>query len=455
MSFWNGVKRAFGFSQEIEGEEEDYTSALPTYAVTTPPVPVTPPAVTPVTAETPEPERQEEKGQSDVEEPRGEDTDLPVDLFDSILEVFNAAQPEFVRKCLSLDSQRAYLIESISEKLRNRLAAGSKVECDETLRRRIRTLEEDAKRNEELRGDNNKLRLSLTRQKRALLDRINDLEAQVVKLNEDKEKFFASKQNPADAETIARNAERIAELESEVAALNGRIEEKDRSADEPDPRVAELEKELERQTALREQLEMKSRMSDEMLTELRNSAASARQDLERVTAEREEATQLLAEQLDGFERVKERLEARVKDLQDQLEAEKSEDKAGRIAKLNEENASLRHTIENNLYNQANNEMRLRKEIKTLTARITELEQLASTPVTVAEPVAREESVAESPAPAAPRRRGRPRKARIDADLDNPEWFSSGATSKKDDPDFGYHEPPRRPSNDNEAQLSLF
>ena len=37
------------------------------------------------------------------------------------------------------------------------------------------------------------------------------------------------------------------------------------------------------------------------------------------------------------------------------------------------------------------------------------------------------------------------------DLDNTEWFSG----QKDTPDFGYHEPPRRPSNDNAAQLSLF
>lgn len=447
MSFWNGVKRAFGFSHEIEGEEEDYTSALPTYAVTSPPVPVTPPSISVVA----EPEDHEEpEAETDNDKTPAEDTTLPADLFDSIIEVFNSAQPEFVRNCLSLDSQRAYLIESISEKLRKRVAAVGSGEGDASLRQRIKTLEADAKRNEELRGDNNKLRLSLTRQKRALLDRINDLEAQVVKLNKDKETFFATKQNPEDLETIERNARRIAELENEVADLNERLEAKVEKANEPDPRVAELEKELERQTALREQLEMKSRMSDEMLTELRNGAASARQDLERVTAEREEATQLLAEQLDGFERVKVRLEARIKDLQDQLEAEKSEDRAGKIARLNEENASLRHTIENNLYNQANSEMRLRKEIKTLNSRISELELLASTPVTVTEPMR-----GEIPAMPAPRRRGRPKKVRIDSELDNPEWFANGANARKEDPDFGYHEPPRRPSNDNEAQLSLF
>ena len=50
-----------------------------------------------------------------------------------------------------------------------------------------------------------------------------------------------------------------------------------------------------------------------------------------------------------------------------------------------------------------------------------------------------------------KRRGRPRKVKLDDELDNTDWFAG----HKDDPDFGYHEPPRRPANDNEAQLSLF
>ncbi len=265
----------------------------------------------------------------------------------------------------------------------------------------------------------------------------------------DRERFYIDKRNPADAETIAKGSERIAALEAEVAALNAKLDIKPETAQQ-DEKVAELEKELARQTALREQLEMKSRMSDEMLSEMRNTVAKTRHELEEVTAQREEATQLLHEQIDGFEQVKIRLETRIKDLQQKLETEKKEGLEERIAKLNEENASLRHTIENNLYNQANSEMRLRKEIKTLTNRIKELEQTPAAAVA-------SETIQASPEPAsqtaAPRRRGRPKKNRVDAELDNTDWFSSG--TKKDDPDFGYHEPPRKPVNDNEAQLSLF
>lgn len=419
MSFWNGFKQALGFSHDSEEDEEDYSSALPTYAVTPPPTPAIPPAATPVrdSAETVNAVKTESK-----DEKQTVDDTLPSDIFDAVIKVFNDAQPDFVKNCLSVEAQRTYLVKSISDSLMKRIADRTSESSDEAARHKTAQLEAETKRTEKLSAENNKLRLSLDRQKRAMLDRINDLEAQVAKLHSDKEKYYVDKHNPADTETIAKSTEQI----------------------------ADLEKELSRQSTLREQLEIKSRMSDEMLTELRNNMAKTRRELEQVTAEREEATKLITEQLDGFEKLKERLESRIKDLQQKLDDEKRQGHEQQIAKLNEENASLRHTIENNLYNQANSEMRLRKEIKELTARIKELEQSASVPAAAA---AEEQSplTADSDTPS-PRRRGRPKKVKADSDLDNTDWFAAG---KKDDPDFGYHEPPRRPTNDNEAQLSLF
>ena len=124
-------------------------------------------------------------------------------------------------------------------------------------------------------------------------------------------------------------------------------------------------RELHRQTQLREQAEMKSRMADHMVSDLRNRAAAVREELEQNHAEQNEAMALIESKFDEFEQLKKRLEARIAELQEALKEERREERVERIAKLNEENASLRHTIENNLYNQANSEMRLRKEIKSL------------------------------------------------------------------------------------------
>ncbi len=446
MSFWNGFKQALGFSHDSEEDEEDYSSALPTYAVTPPPTPVNTTPVSPVS------EKPESGAVGDPNDNTDKETpdSLPADIFDAVIKVFNEAQPDFVKNCLSVEAQRIYLTNCISDSLRKRIAERTSGVSDEAIRHKTVQLEAETKRTERLSAENNKLRLSLDRQKRAMLDRINDLEAQVAKLHSDKEKYYIDRHNPADKEAIAKSSEQIASLEAEVATLKEKLDNE--SAEGSRQKVAELEKELDRQSTLREQLELKSRMSDEMLTELRNNMAKTRHELEQVTAEREEATKLIAEQLDGFEKLKERLEARIKDLQQRLEDENREDREQQIAKLNEENASLRHTIENNLYNQANSEMRLRKEIKTLTARIKELEQETSdTAETTADEMSATQSDTETSA-TAPRRRGRPRKIKADSDLDNTDWFAGG---KKDDPDFGYHEPPRRPANDNEAQLSLF
>ncbi|WP_439711441.1 hypothetical protein, partial [Duncaniella muris] len=200
-----------------------------------------------------------------------------------------------------------------------------------------------------------------------------------------------------------------------------------------------LREEAARQSTLREQLEVKTSMSDNMINDLRNQAAAARRELETMQQEQLQAVEHIQKELDGFEELKARKDAK-------------------IAELQESNASLRRTIETNLYNQANSEMRLRKQIKELQSKLDSTATAVESAPEYARPADQGLEIGFDDAPKAPekqsqqRRRGRPRKVKIDSSLDNTEWFSEG---KHDDPDFGYHEPPRKPANDNEAQLSLF
>lgn len=174
-----------------------------------------------------------------------------------------------------------------------------------------------------------------------------------------------------------------------------------------------------------------------MINDLRNQAASARQELESFQQEQESSFMQIQQQLSEFEELKARKDAK-------------------IAELKETNASLRQTVEANLYNQANSEMKLRSEIKDLKAEIEKLtQQLNSDERNVTMNVLGEPTMKLEERPAT-KRRGRPKKIRIDSELDNTDWFAGGNSSKHGgDPDFGYHEPPRRPVNDNEAQLTLF
>ena len=470
------LRRAFGFSPDSEEEEEDYDPTVPTYAAGE------------HRASQPSHE-QHATAPAEIKSAPAPDTvaektsgteSLPADLFDAVIAVFNEAQPDFVKKCLDTEAQRKYLIDSIDSRLREQAENAAQTSAnrwkEEKLRleSRISELEGDDNTIAVLRKENRRLQLSVDRQKRALLDRINDLESQVARQAEEKERFYSHrKPSPSDEElsqakarieeleaTIASNEEALrsqaaagkidaetpdAEIEAgTISEQEQRIAEQEKQIAERDSRIAQLTAECDklreeaaRQSTLREQLEVKTSMSDNMINDLRNQAAAARRELETMQEEQLQAVEQIQKEIDAFEDLKARKDAKITELQDS-------------------NASLRRTIETNLYNQANSEMRLRKEIKDLQAQLDAAKSAVESDSAVSEPYREDENASSDSArnaekPAA-RRRGRPRKVKIDSSLDNTDWFSGG---KHDDPDFGYHEPPRKPVNDNEAQLSLF
>lgn len=460
MSMMTLLRRAFGFSPDSEEEEEDYDPTVPTYAAgehrasqpsheqhATAPAETKPASVPDVAAE-----------KTSVTE------SLPNDLFDAVIAVFNEAQPDFVKKCLDTEAQRKYLIDSIDSRLREQAESAAKTSADQwkeekaRLESRIAELEGDDNAIAVLRKENRRLQLSVDRQKRALLDRINDLESQVARQAEEKERFYSHRKPSPSDEELSQAKARIEELEAtiasneealknQVSAVNAdpeTVSEQERQIAERDSRIAQLTAECDklreeaaRQSTLREQLEVKTSMSDNMINDLRNQAAAARRELETMQEEQLQAVEQIQKEIDAFEDLKARKDAKITELQDS-------------------NASLRRTIETNLYNQANSEMRLRKEIKDLQAQLDAAKSAVESDSAVSEPYREDESASADSVKAAEkssaRRRGRPRKVKIDSSLDNTDWFSGG---KHDDPDFGYHEPPRKPVNDNEAQLSLF
>lgn len=522
MAIMRLLRRAFGFSPETEEEDGEYDPTVPTYAVSNQPDEL---ALTSSGQETVT--QQSEMAAEDVAtsataedatDGSGEsvaelDKALTDDIFDEVIELFNRTQPEFVRECLNVEAQRRYILNSLSENLRQRMRSALSTDNrrwemeKDKLEKKIAALEGDDNEIENLRRENHKLQLSVDCQKRALLDRIHDLEMQLTRQAKEQDSFYARKKL-ADPEQLNRANARVKELEAEAETMRGRNEELDnriaemdlqiknledravasQGVDEPsaddsailtelqerigkiedlrttleaekaalvgerdglvednlrlrterdgfEAQCASLREEVARQTTLREQLEVKTSMSDAMINDLRNQAAAARSELEQMQQEQESVLLQIQEQLDGVEDLKARKDAKIHELQ-------------------ESNASLRRTIETNLYNQANSEMKLRSEIKDLKA---EIARLTSDEQREPESVPAHPSAQYAPAVAAeraPKRRGRPKKSRIDADLDNTEWFA-GTSSKHDDPDFGYHEPPRKPVNDNEAQLSLF
>lgn len=470
MSFWNGIKRAFGFSPEEEEEEGDYDPTLPTYAVEKSTVNKAEECADNNTSPTPESNQTEPENSSAPEEapasPQTTDEALPADLFDAVIKLFNEQQPEFVKSSLSTDAQRKYILDSIDESLKSRIKTllnpipPQQAWNEERIRltKRIQQLESGRSNIDTLKQENRRLQLSVDRQKRALLDRINDLETQVARHNDEKEKIYTRKKLPVDTALLDKANSRITELEAEIKklsdaegsshteelkALTAKCEKLESERQELETERKKLEEEVKAKGIVAQQLQAKIQVSDVLINDLRNENASVRTELKASHEEQETAIAQIQEQLEGFEQLKARKDAKIAES------------AKRITELTDENQSLRHTIETNLYNQANSERELREEIKTLSARLKAAEATASAQ-SQAETASPEETsdTLDLPdtEPRPTRRRGRPKKMRIDSSLDNTDWFASG---KKDDPDFGYHEPPRRPVNDNEAQLTLF
>lgn len=409
MSFTTKLRRAFGF--RTEADEEEFDTSLPTYAAGDRDDDRTPSPSTVVNpfVHTLADEASPTGSVAEREDPVGTDADpsLAGDLFDALIELFNSTMPDFVSRCISTDAQRRYLLDSLSDSLRRRVVATGSTgnEERERMMEEIARLREDSGKAASLRERMEQMRLSAERQKRALTDRVIDLQSRVEELEASNEKL---------------------RLDASMSA--GRTPAAD------DGEAEALKAEIKRLTEANSQLEAKNSMSDVMINDLTAKAAEARKELEQMSADMKVVEEISA-QLEKVEEMLARKDARIAELTDAHTTLQT-----KLEKVVEERESMRRTIENNLYNQAHTEARLRKEIRSLEKKL-------------AEGGAAPESKTKS--------RSRRKISAIDESLDNTDWFDStpppgeGKPETPDNPDFGYQAPQRKKHNDNDAQMSLW
>lgn len=275
------------------------------------------------------------------------------------------------------------------------------------LKTELERLREKAGEAESLNDKLEKQRLSFERQKRAMSDRILDLQDQVANLE--------------------------AQLSESASGIEKNLPDKS----------ADYLSEIERLKILNEQLDAKSRISDNMLSQLNRKLSQATNENRELSKELEAAMHLQNE-IPRLQEMLERKNVQIKELQNRIEADETGDSSKdnvseseskllarihelelhvsesdslreRIKKLKADRETLRKTIETNLYNQAHSEARLRGEIKRL------------------------------------RRKYEPDK--LESDDDRPRKGSRKRAEQSDD--FGYQEPERGKRDDNPAQMSLF
>ncbi|WP_289750125.1 hypothetical protein [Muribaculum intestinale] len=378
---------------------------------------------------------------------------FPLNIFDSLLEVFNEAQPDFIRKCLDMDAQRRYLYNCVDASFRDYIL-------------RIK----DSARNEACRERDN--------EHRRMTEEIDSLRVQVKdsgKTTDDLKAMRAS----ADRQKRTFN-ERIRDLERQLAAA---MAEKEQYDFEVKSLMNKLKVQQVQQSDVQELDELRTRLADANKQITAMNAASAMRETSEAASRREI----------------ESLRARVKELTTQLDDAREEAGAAVIKESASESDILllkRRLAEAEATMKASEQRLVDAESKArnLQARLDEAEKaLKETSATDTEektvssdifcfgmpavehhddespekiPAADAVSQPEEQAPK--KRRGRPKKtmpriSAIDESMDSTEWLVAtppAGTSVKvaplSDPAFGYQEPPRKPQPpENDAQMLLF
>lgn len=481
MGILGSLKRAFG----LGSSEYDYdTDAFSVDATVTP---LSRNENTLSTAET----------QTDSAETESTNTIAPVpvdSIFNTVVDIFNQAMPSFLGDAANSNVQREKLYQALDEDIKQYIAdLGKKAseECEIKWRKQRHSLEQEVKdlktrlmTMEESGSEKGKELLSAQRQKRAMNERIHDLENQITQLEAEKEQYELENRslvnklrvsnivNDGSSDTDTNHSEyeaRILELQNQINELNtgkSQLTENNATLNEKNSiltnEIATANSQIQNLNEQLEVMRIKTGMTDVMINDLNNRVSTSMQEINERESRIEELTRSLEDLKQSHEETLAELAEANSNLeiaeQIHTEIDKVHELLGRknnqiaqltldlkhrderINALEAEEASLRHTIESNLIDRATKEQALNEEIQQLK------QKTAST--------SREKKTV--------RKRTTPHISAIDEDLDNTDWLiatppagTNAKTSGVTDSEFGYQEPDRKTPPENSAQMSLW
>ena len=258
---------------------------------------------------------------------------LPLEIFDSVIKIFNDSLPDFIKSSLDVEAQQQYIYNSLNQGMKDYLdkvvaearQRGELKWKDERnkLQAEISQLKVQNKNVDEQRSEWQKQQLSAERQKRAMSERLHDLEKQVATLEAEKEQYDLEnksllnklkvssvldgdievmRQQIIDLQTQLKEAQTqqpendlqttidaanqsIAEKDSEIASLKEQLMDMENSVQKEvvaNDAIEKLNEEIEELTAQNktldeavQQLKAKEAVADAMINELNNKASEA------------------------------------------------------------------------------------------------------------------------------------------------------------------------------------
>lgn len=356
------------------------------------------------------------------------DPEMKSRIFDGVIAVFNSALPDFLARSVDPAAQRRILLEALDKSADDYLSS-LMLEAERYAENKLKVAVDASHREaERLKGEMQQLeqqrsslresQLSADRRRRALADRVADLEQRLASAEADREQFQLENKSLINKLKVADIQPGIVdEMTKEIEAL--RAAAKEGGTIVADPAVAEaLEaKTHEAETLAQTVADLKEQQERSMVmyNDLQDKLSAERETRNAIEKQLEEANKML----DEFAQMQSQLE-QIEDLINKRDQ--------RIEKLKSSNKALKEELENlknKHVNPAQDAIRFDE------------------PGTPVEPETANEMAA------------------LEDDFETPDWFVADAGPgptplHTDDPEFGYREPapkPKRPESD--AQLSLF
>lgn len=417
MSLFSKIKYIFGAGDNYEEYEDDPETSIPDNAMS--PSAENRKAEAPATAEIGD-------GQVDI-------------IFTHVVETFNMALPDFLRSSVNPEAQRKYLYNTLAKDIRQYLtdvADNTRRNCEaennrnkDVLQARIRELEAKIADSDKKREEISQKQLSSDRQRRALSDRVHDLEKQILTLESEKEQYQLEGKSMLNKLKVASVYEK--ELEGMRDELNASRTEISRlraaSAGAPQEAVTDEERE-----ALNRQLE---------------EVAKERKVLADKIAEVQSVQGQMAEveaQISQFDEVKEKKDRQIASLKAQLE--ESRQRA----------SDLENTLNNSLQLNQSSQDKLNDDVKRLNSEIADLKvQLQNAQKALAEAKAGKLQAADQEPAYRPSAPSRASTGAVNDILSDTDWIVSPASLKGPSRRSDRLDNQRKKNQGDDPQMSLF
>lgn len=316
---------------------------------------------------------------------------VPDAIFETVVKIFNDSLPDFIKQSVNEQAQREYIYKALDDSMKHYLTGlANEVEVGcrqnwESDRQSLQLQLDDmrkqlAKEGEEC-EESKKMQLSAERQKRALSERVHDLEKQVATLEADNEQYQLENKSLANKirlNTVVNNTDGAQPTSATTDELQAQVDDANAKLAQANDDVAKLKAELAEQKAEVEHLHQaldqsraKDDVSDAMLTELTQKAAAANELAELCEKEVESKNNEIKE----LSANRESLQAAIKELEAERNSIKTKlDEAMEnldvIEQMNQQLTALeeaRRSNESYLRKQKDELMRQKEELQRLQA----------------------------------------------------------------------------------------